>query len=228
MNSQPEDEEMPWLTGSSARVAADMKNRLRRAHQERQKAEEHIWRLEQENEHLMAENTLRRRFEDIVCGVPLSVTEKQKRLEKLARWTMEEGELDFEEIQAVLRVGRSTLRNWLDVEKQAYECVFVNGGIIMASSPGEAALCFHCFDCTSFESGKCVGYGNEKQPENIIALLERLRVNGVYDGTEQTRIIETYYNLSLSARDLADIRYRAKKGLPIPDDVFYLDMRKQR
>ena len=143
------------------------------------------------------------------------------------RWTMEEGELTFEEIRAILRMGRSTLRNCLDVEKQPYECVFVDGGKIMASSPGEAALCLKCFDCASCASGKCLGYGDEKHPENIIALLKRLKVNGVYDGTDQARIIETYYDVPLSARDLADIRYRYKKGLSIPDEVFYLDVRKK-
>jgi transcriptional regulator with XRE-family HTH domain len=227
MNPRPESEEISWGPKNNPRVFADMKNRLHREHRDRLRSEERNWGLEQSNEHLMAENILRGRFEDIVCDESLSREEKQKRLERLARWTMEEGVLTFEEIRTILRMGRSTLRNCLDVEKQPYECVFTDGGRIMASSPGEAALCLRCFDCASCDSGKCVGYGDEKHPENIIVLLKRLKVNGVYDGTEQARIIETYYDVPMSARDLADIRYRYKKGLSIPDEVFYLDMRKK-
>jgi hypothetical protein len=141
---------------------------------------------------------------------------------------MEEGELNFEEIRAVLRMGRSVLRKCLNIEKQEYKCAFIDGGMIMASSPGEAALCLRCFDCAALESGECLGYGDEKHPETIIDLLERLRINGVYDETEQARIANTHYGLPLSRRDMADIRYRTKKGLPIPDGVFYMDMRKTR
>jgi transcriptional regulator with XRE-family HTH domain len=228
VNPQPEGEKIPCPMKNSARAVAAAQSRLRREHQERRRAEERIWELEQANERLMAENCLRECFEDSMRDESLSKSEKQRKQEKLARWTMEEGELTAEEIRAVLKMKRSDFRQCLNVEKQAYECVFADGGMITAGSPGEAALCLRCFDCAAFESGKCLGYGDEKHPENIIDMLERLRANGVYDGADQARILETYHGLPLSPRELADIRYRARKGLPIPDDVFYMDMRKKQ
>jgi transcriptional regulator with XRE-family HTH domain len=229
MNQNPGDADMEsLLTKNSARAVAEMRSRLNREHKECQRAEERVWELEQANGHLTAENRLLKCFEDIVCNESLLKGEKQERQGKLARWTMEEGELDSEEIRAALRMERADFRRCLSIEQQAYECVFIDGGVITANSPGEAALCLRCFDCTLFESGKCLGYGNEKRPETIIEMLERLRINGVYDGIEQSRILETYHDLPLSPRELADIRYRAKKGLPIPDDVFYMDARRKR
>ena len=229
MTPQPEGSETASrMIKTSASAVAEMKSRLIRKHKELQKAEERVWELEQANGHFSAENRLRRCFEDIVCDESLSKSEKQERQRKLAKWTMEEGELYSEEIRAVLRMERPDFKECLNVEKQVYECAFVDGGMITAGCPGEAALCLRCFDCAAFESGKCLGYGNEEHPENIIAMLERLKINGVYDGIEQAHILETYYNLPLSPQELADIRYRAKAGRPIPDDVFYMDMRKMR
>ena len=226
VNSLPEGEEIPCLMRKNTNAFADMKSRLNREHRVRQKAEERVWELEQINARLMAEIGLRKHFEDIICAEFFPKDEQLKKLEKLALWTMEEGELSFDEILGVLRIGRAVLRNRMDLERRPYECRFADGGKIMASSPGEAALCLRCFDCKAFESGECLGYGDEKRPENIMEILDRLKANGVYDGKEQSRILEKHYDLSLSPRDIANIRYRVKNRLPVRDDVFYVDMRK--
>jgi len=223
-NPHLENKEISYLTRNEARM--DMKQRLNREHRQRQKAEERVWELEEINEHLMAETRLHEHFEDILCAESLSKSEKIAKLKKLAVLTMEEGELCFDEIQRVLKVERSILRNWLEAEKRPYECRFVDEGRILAFSPGEAALCLRCFDCEAFESGECLGYGNEKRPENIVEILVGLRKNGVYDGASQAQILEKYYGISLSARDISNIQYRYKNNLPIPDDVFFLDTRK--
>ena len=213
------------LMRNDVHTFTDIKSRLNRERREHQRAEERIWELEQINERLIAEIRIREHFECIVCVESLSKGEKTERLKELAVLTMEKGELGFDEIQRVLKVDRPVLRNWLESEKRPYECRFVDGGRIMASSPGEAALCLRCFDCEAFESGECLGHGDERRPDNIIEILDRLRANGVYDGAGQARILEKYYGLSLSPRDIANIRYRGKKHLPIPNDVFYMDMR---
>lgn len=51
-----------------------------------------------------------------------------KKMEKLAITTASEGEINFNEILAVLKIKRSTLRNWLRSEKIAYPCLFAEGG----------------------------------------------------------------------------------------------------
>ena len=228
VNPPPESEEISCLMRSDALAAANMKSRLNREHLEHLRAEERAWELENVNEHFKAEIRLRERFEDVVCAETLSKNEKLKKLKELAVWTMEEGELKFNEILRVLRIERFVLRKWLDTDKRAYECRFVDGGEILASSPGEAALCLQCFECKAFESGECLGYGDEKLPENIGEILERLKANGVYEGKEQAKILEKHYGLSLSPREIASIRYRTKKNLPVPDEVFFLDVRNKR
>lgn len=206
-------------------AAMDIKNRLTRKHRELMKAVERNWELEQANEHLAAGIRLRNDYGEIIGADSLPKIEKLKKLEELASRTMKQGELNFDEILDVLKVNRSMLRNWLEVKKQAYKCRFVGSGEIMACSPGEAALSLCCFDCKELETGECLGHGNEKRPENIAELLDRLRANGVYGGAEQALILEKYYGLPLTAHDIANIRYRIKNGLPISDDLFYLDMR---
>ena len=220
-----ESEETSCSMRNDVQSVMVIKRNLNRERRERQKAEERIWELEQVNERLLAEIYLREHYEVIICSESINKGKKLENVKKLAILTMEKGELSFDEIQRVLRVERSILRNWLEAEKRPYECRFIDGGQILASSPGEAALCLRCFECEAFEVEECLGYGDEKQPENIIEMLDRLRANGVYDGVSQARILEKYYGLSLSSNDIANIRYRAKKSLPIPNDVFYIDMR---
>jgi hypothetical protein len=209
------------------RAIIDIENCLNHERRDRQRAEERICELEQANEHLRSEIHLHERFEDIICSESYPKGENLEKLKNLAILTMEKGELSFDEIRQILKVERYILRNWLEAERKPYECRFVDGGEILAFSPGEAALCLRCFDCKVFESGECQGYGDERRPENIIEILYRLRANGVYDGARQAQILEKYYGLSLSPRDIANIRYRGKKHLPIPDDVFYMDVRKK-
>jgi len=225
INPMPVSEEMSCYIRNEI---TELKKRLNRERRERQSADELVWDLEQTIEHLRAEIRLREQFEEIDHTEPISKREKMKKLKKLATMTMEEGELSFDEIHRVLKTERSILRNWLEAEKRPYECRYSDEGKIFASSPGEAGLCLRCFDCKAFDSGECLGHGDEKRPENIVDFLERLRANGVYDGTKQSQILEKFYNLSLSARDIANIRYRAKNSLPTRHDLFFMDMRKEK
>lgn len=225
---EPDNGEIFWLTRNDAHAVTNMKNRLSYEHQGRLRAEDRVWELEQTKEHLTAEIRLHEHFENILCAGSLTKYNKMEKLKKLAVWTMADGELCFDEIRRVLKVKRSVLRNWLDAEKQVYKCHFANGGEILASSPGEAALCLCCYDCSDFEAGECFGYGNEKRPEGFLELLDRLEMHGIYDRDGQADILKKYYNISLSLEEIANIKYRIKNGLSVPDEILYLDMRKKK
>jgi transcriptional regulator with XRE-family HTH domain len=201
----------------------DLRSKLENERRARLKAERCVLELERKSEHLEVLIGLHTRFEDIVCQTLLTESEKMEQLENLAKTAAGENELAFNEILTVLRIGRSILKNWLHVEKHTYTCRFVKGGKIMALNPGEAALCLRCFDCEDFGSKKCKGYGNEKRPNNIIELIDRLKANGVLNRIEQVQILEKYYNLPLSPHELSEVLHRAKHGLPIVDGIYYLD-----
>jgi transcriptional regulator with XRE-family HTH domain len=215
------EEEIEMHDGVSTLV--DLRNKLENERRARLKAERYTLDLERKTEHLEALIGLHIRFEDIICDNSLSESEKMGKLEELAKTAAGESELAFNEILAVLRVGRSILRKWLHVEKHAYTCRFVRGRKIMASNPGEAALRLRCFDCEDFESKKCKGHGDEKRPENIIELIDRLKVHGVLNRIEQVRILEECYHLPLSPHELAEALYRGKRGLPIAEGIYYMD-----
>jgi hypothetical protein len=149
--------------------------------------------------------------------------EKNERLEKLAITAVQEDVLSIGEILAVVRVKRSVIKKRLNAGKRVYKCRFADSGEVTASNAGEAALCLRCFDCQDFESGECRGYGNEKDPKNIITLLARLRAHGVTDNSEHVRILEKFYRLPLTLHELSEVIYRDKQGLPIPDGIYYLD-----
>jgi hypothetical protein len=140
--------------------------------------------------------------------------------------TIREGELDFREVQEITRIGRSTIRNWLDEARQPYKCPHAEGGMIMASSPGEASLCLRCWTCAKHEDGSCAGYGDER-PINIVEMFERLEAHGIYNATDQSVIFVKYYNLAYSARYITNIVYKINNGLTIPDDVYQLDTEKR-
>lgn len=222
--SSSDIKEAALLVQHEAELTADLKKKLNHERRKLKDATEWIWGLEQVIDRQAAEICLHRRFGLILCSTPLSKGERAKKLEELVIRTMKEGELTFDVIQGVLTIKRSVMRNWLEAKKQPYECRFADGGKIMAYSPGEAALCLRCFDCREYETKECFGHGEEKRPENIVELLERLRVNGVYDGSDQAHILEKYYGLALDSHNIANIRYRVKNSLSIPDEVFYLDM----
>jgi transcriptional regulator with XRE-family HTH domain len=206
----------------SVNTLANLRNKPTSEPCDRLKAEKHILDLEREIKHLEALIALHMRFEEIVCQKPFTADEMEK-LEELAGATTEENEISFNELLAVLRVGCSTLKNWLQIGKQAYSCRFVGGGKIMASNPGVAALRLRCFDCRDFESKKCKGHGNEKRPDNVIELIDRLKANGVLSRAEQVQILGASYNLPLSLHELSEVMYRNRHGRPIPEGIYYMD-----
>ena len=160
-------------------------------------------------------------FENILFEKSLSKSEKTRKLKKLARTAAYEGEVDFSEILAVLRVKRTTLRSWLG--GQVYSCEFAKDGKITALTPGEAGLRLRCFDCAAFERGKCRGYGRGTSPNNVAELIAALEANGVFGRNEQARILEESYGKRLSAHDITKMMSRKRRGLVIPESALYME-----
>jgi transcriptional regulator with XRE-family HTH domain len=201
----------------------DLRNKLEKERRARLKAERCVLELERKSEHLEALIELHIRFEDILCQTSLTESEKMEQVENLAKTATGERELASNEILTALRVGRSILKNMPHAEKHAYTCKFMKGGKITASNAGEAALCLRCCDCEDFASKKCKGHGNEKRPDNIIELIDRLDANGITNRIEQVEILEKYYNVPLSPHELSEVLYCGKRGLAIPEGIYYLD-----
>jgi transcriptional regulator with XRE-family HTH domain len=206
-----------------ARTRADMRNKLERERRGRLKAEKSALEVERKTERLEAVIGLYKRFVDITLDGSLAEGEKTEKLEELAKTAIREDALSVSEILATLRIKRSFLKKRRQDEKRVYKCRFAEGGEITASNSGIAALCLRCFDCDDFDSGECRGYGDEKHPKNIIALLARLRANGITESAEHVRILGKYYNLPLTSHELSEVIYRDKHGLPIPEGIYYLD-----
>jgi transcriptional regulator with XRE-family HTH domain len=217
------DEDGGGEAHDNARTLVDLKNKVERERRGRLKAEKSALEQERKNERLESVIGLYKRFGDIVCNVNLTDSEKTEKLEGLSKAAVMEDDLSVSEIIAVTRVKRSVLKKSPQARKRAYRCRFAEGGEIAASNAGEAALCLRCFDCQDFDSGDCRGYGNEKDPKNIITLLARLRMHGVTDAAEHVRILEKFYRLPLTAHELSEVIYRDKNGLPIPKGIYYLD-----
>jgi transcriptional regulator with XRE-family HTH domain len=207
----------------SALILADLNNKLECERGGRLQAEKRALALERTVEHLRGIVRLHMRFADIKLSKSLSKDEKNRRIEELAKEAIHGNTATFSEILAAFRITRASLKNFLRKENQAYRCEFAEGGEIMASTPGEAALCLRCFDCKELEYGECEGYGSEKRPANIIALLARLRANGVLQAEEQSKILAKYYGIPLTQHEISEMIYRYKRGLSIPEGIFYLD-----
>jgi transcriptional regulator with XRE-family HTH domain len=211
------------IANNGLRVLSDLHGKLDRERHVRRKSEKRNLELEWTVEHLTSLISLHVRFEDIMCQQSISMTEKMRRLEKLARAIAHEGEFTFSEMMTVLRVKRSILKRWLNLGKQVYKCRFDEGRTVMADTPGEAALRLLCFDCDEFENGECRGYGNERRPEHLIMLLVRMEINGIYNKTDQSQLLAEGYGIELTPHEISEIVYKYKNGLPVPEGAFYLD-----
>jgi transcriptional regulator with XRE-family HTH domain len=212
------EETVSGVTGA----ASDIKNRMNRDHLEIQRREEEIWKLEATNDHLAAIIQFYEKIVDIERCNGLSKEEIEEKYRELVILTIWDGELNFREVRNITKIRRSIIRDWMDTAKQPYVCAQFEGGMIMAASPGEAALCLRCYTCVKRDGGECLGYGNE-HPENIVEMFDCLDANGIYNATEISDIFKTYYKLDYPAQYIINIRYKIKNDLPIPDDVYYMD-----
>lgn len=219
---EPDGEGEEGLLGG-ARVYAGVLHKLRRERHARKATEDRNAELERINEHLQIVLHFHMLFEDILCEESLSRGERMQKIQALAKATGRAGEVTFPEMQSTLRVKRAVLRNWLRSEQRIFKCLLIEDREVVATTPGEASLRLCCFDCDYYESRECCGYGEEKRPENIITLVVRLEANGVYNRTEQARILEESYGITISGHQISEIVYRSRYGLKMPEGAFNLE-----
>lgn len=200
--------------------------KLRHERQLRRNTDERNVDLEWRTEHLTAIIHMYQHLGDIVADRSLSKSEKGRKFEELAGAIAKEGEVSFGDMVIAFHVSRAVLKNWLKAAMQVYTCKYIKSRKVVATMPGEVALRFCCFDCEYFESQKCNGYGDEKRPENLIELLERLEANGVYNRKEQAQIIEESYGRKLTEHEISEIVYRYKNKLQLPEGAFNLEIKK--
>jgi transcriptional regulator with XRE-family HTH domain len=212
------------MDNNGLRAIIDLKGKLDRERYQRRCSEKRSLELEWEIEHLTALVTLHISYENIMCQHKLSMSEKMKRVEKLARSVAHGGEFTFSEMLAVFRVSRSVLKRWLDLGKQLYQCRLDDSKTVMANTPGEAALYFVCFDCEENMANECRSYGNEKRPENIIELLVSMDVNGICNRTEQSELLGESYGINLLAHEISEIMRKHKSGLNVPEKAFFMNV----
>ncbi len=210
-------------------IARDYMELLRTVQRERRlrmDLEEYAVMIKRKLEHITTVLHLYLQLGDIAHDKQLSQSEKKRKREQLARVTAQEGEVTFQDMLSAFRVQRSELKAWIVAEKEVYRCKHIEGQEVLAATPGEAALRFCCFDCTYFERRMCDGFGNERRPENLIELLERLEENGIYNRSEQAQILQESYSLKLSEHQICEIVYRHKKGIPLPEESYNLMAKK--
>jgi transcriptional regulator with XRE-family HTH domain len=212
--------------GDSAvpRAISDMKDKLKRECQSRKRAEKLNAKKDRVIERLTNLIELHIKFEDAILGQSPSWGENSKKLKELAKDAAKEGKAGFGEIRSIFRIGYETLRNWLWGERRPFPCRFAEGGQVMASTPGEAALRLRCFDCAAFEAGGCLGHGHETRPENIVELIKRLAANGVTQRREQSRILSGSYGVALPPHKISEAMYKDRHGLHISERIFYMEM----
>jgi transcriptional regulator with XRE-family HTH domain len=211
------------------RIGVEIKDRLEHECRARRKAEKLNNKKDRIIERLENVIKLHVKFADIIlCGQSPDKGEIRDKVEELAKEAANEGKVTFNDIWLALRVGRMTLRNLLWGKKRVFRCEFTESGQIIAKNPCEAGLRLRCFDCAAFESGKCAGYGDETRPGNIIELIDRLVVNGVTRRTEQSKILDSSYDIALSPHEISEVIYKHKHGLHIPEGLFYMEMTRRK
>ena len=213
---------------SAAHMYIEAITKLRHERHNRKDLEMRNAALEHALEHLWAVVQLHQQFDDIVCQEALPHRQKQQKLEELAKATAEEGEVTFNEMLAIFRVKRAVLKSWLKSGQRTYKCMSMEDREVIASTPGEAALRLCCFDCEYHESRECTGYGNEPRPENLIALLARMEANGIYNRTEQSRLLEESFGIKMSPHQISETVYCHRYGHRVPEKSFHLEVSEEK
>jgi transcriptional regulator with XRE-family HTH domain len=207
----------------------DLTDMIRNLNQERsgrRAMEKRARESERLTEHFMAVCELYARYAEILVS-ELPQSEKTKKTAAVARKAARTGELRFDEIQAILRADRATLRRWLESEKTGYRCKLSEENTVMACTPDEAELLLACFDCEKRASGDCRGYGKNVYPENLCVLLCLLNASGIYGRAEQSQVLRKSYGIELSPHQISEFLSRKRHGKPVPEDIENMDIRKR-
>lgn len=193
-------------------------NSLNRERYNMKTLENKILELEKLRDHILAVNALQESFITILKQ-DMSHIEKGKKTAALARSAIRAGEIRFDEVQAILRLNRRTLKQWLESEKSEYRCKLFDDRIVSATTPTEAGIRLGCFDCEARADEDCRGYGENNYPENIFMLIAMLEANGIHNREEQTRLLRDSFDMDISAHQLSDALSRHKLGRRVPENL---------
>jgi transcriptional regulator with XRE-family HTH domain len=227
-----DDEEESFLEtvnglGKTAWIT-DVLNNLNRERFKMKTLEKNFAESEKLRYHMLAVIELQEKYIAILRQ-DISPVERGKKKAALARETIRFGELRFDEVQAILNMGRRHLTHLLESEEGEYRCRLFDKAVT-ATTPAVAGIMLRCFDCEAKESEDCRGYGEFVYPENIFILVAVLEANGIYKREKQVAILRDSFEMDINVRQLADALSKHNHGKRAPEDIVNLKptMREER
>ena len=201
-----------WIT--------DVLNNLNRERFRMKTLEKNFAESEKLRYHMMAVIELQEKY-IVVLMQDISPVEKGKKKAALAREAIRFGELRFDEVQAILHMGRRHLTHLLESEEGEYRCRLFDRAVT-ATTPAVAGIMLRCFDCEAKESEDCRGYGEFIYPENIFILVAILEANGIYKREKQVGILRDSFEMDINVRQLADALSKHNHVKRAPEDIVNL------
>ena len=183
--------------------------------------------LEKQREHMLAVIALQEKYIELLRQ-DKSPIEKGKKIAALARSAVREGEIRFDEVQAILRLNRRKLKQLLESEIGEYRCKLFDDRIVTATTPMEAGIKLGCFDCEARADNDCRGFGENNYPENIFMLIAMLEANGIHNREEQARLLRDSFEMDISAHQLSVALWRNREGKSVPEDMVNMRPDKRR
>ena len=214
-----EDESSPETVDGLGKTAwiTDVLNNLNRERFRMKTLEKNFAESEKLRYHMMAVIELQEKY-IVVLMQDISPVEKGKKKAALAREAIRFGELRFDEVQAILHMGRRHLTHLLESEEGEYRCRLFDSAVT-ATTPAVAGIMLRCFDCEAKESEDCRGYGEFIYPENIFILVAILEANGIYKREKQVGILRDSFDMDINVRQLADALSKHNHGKRAPEDI---------
>ena len=218
-----EDESSPEIMDGPEKATSfiELINNLNRERFNIKALEKKVLELEKFRDHILALITLQEKF-IVILKQDKSPVEKGKKTAALARSTIREGEIRFDEVQAALHLNRRSLKQWLESEKGEYCCKLFNDRAVLATTPMEAGIKLGCFDCEARACDDCRGYGENNYPENIFMLIAMLEANGINKREEQAQLLRDSFGMDITPHQLSETLSRQKYGKRVPENFVNL------
>ena len=217
---EDEDESSPENVHGPVKITSLMEliNDLNRERFTIKALESRVLEMEKLREHILAISALQEKF-IIILRQELPPVDRGKKIAALARSTIRAGEIRFDEVQAILRLNRRTLKQWLESEKGEYRCKLFDDRVVLATTPMEAGIKLNCFDCEARASEGCRGYGENNYPENLFMLVAMFEANGIYGRKEQAALLCDSFDMNITAHQLSDALSKQKQGKRVSEDL---------
>ena len=217
-----DDESSPDAVDGLGKIAwiTDVLNSLNRERFRMKTLEKNLAGSEKLRDHMLAVIELQEKYIAVLMQ-DISPVEKGKKKAALAREAIRFGELRFDEVQAILHLGRRRLTQCLESEEGEYRCRLFDKAVT-ATTPAVAGIMLRCFDSEAKESEDCRGYGEFVYPENIFILVAILEANGIYKREKQVAILRDSFEMDINVRQLADALSKHNHGKRVSEDIVNL------